>query len=102
MTRQRSGLGDLIPEVLDVTVPELPNLGLIRGASCAGDKSKALYFVEGLGVLVPCEQRRRAGTKFAGPRQGKWSDLSPLDKIRRGEVGRRELIASRLVCRHER
>src|SRR5437879_12319522 len=100
--RQRCGLGDLIPEVLNVAVPELTDLSLIRGADCAGNESKALYFVEGLGVLVTCEQRRRTGAKFAGACQGKRSDLWPLDEVGGREVRRRELIASGLVFRHER
>src|SRR5260370_34625879 len=44
---------------------------------------------------------RWTGAKFVGVRQGKRSDLWPLDEIRRREVGGRQLIASRLVFRHE-
>jgi len=53
--RQSRGLRDLIPEVLNVAVPELPDLGLIRGASCTADESKTFDFIEGLGVLVAGE-----------------------------------------------
>src|SRR5882757_6463938 len=44
--RQSCGLCDLIPEVLNVAVPELTDLGLIRSTSRARDKSKTFDFVE--------------------------------------------------------
>src|SRR5216683_509261 len=98
---QRCGLCDLIPEVLNVAIPELPNLGLIRGTSCAGDESKTFDFVEGQSVVLAGQLRRWAWAKFVGMGQCKRSDLRPLDEIRRREVGGRQLIASRLVFRHE-
>src|SRR6266566_564770 len=102
MVRQSCGLCDLIPEVLNIAVPELTNLGLIRGTSCAADESKTFDFVEGQGVLLAGQWRRRTGAKFIGVRKSKRCDAWPLDEIRRREVGWRQLIASRLGFRHER
>src|SRR5260370_883337 len=99
--RQSCRLCDLIPEVLNVAIPELPYLGLVRGTSCAGDESKTFERVEGQGVLLAGQWRRRTGTKCIGVRKSKRCDAWPLDEIRRREVGWRQLIASRLVFRHE-
>src|SRR5260370_37014169 len=100
--RQSCRLCDRIPEVLSVAILELPCLGLVRGTSCAGDESKTFDLVEGQGVLLAGQWRRRTGTKFIGVRKSKRCDAWPLDEIRRREVGWRQLIASRLVYfRHE-
>src|SRR5258708_36026704 len=100
--RQSCRLCDLIPEVLNVAIPELPYLGLVRGTSCAGDESKTFDLVEGQGVLLAGQWRRRTGTNIIGVRKSKRCDAWPLDEIRRREVGWRQLIASMLVnFRHE-
>src|SRR5882724_8943745 len=99
---QRRGLRDLVPEILNVAVPEVSNQGLLLGASFAGDESQTLDFVENPCVLVARQLRWRSGKKFISARQGERSDIRPLRKVRRREIGRRELIVSWLVSRHKR
>src|SRR5260370_42628794 len=100
--RQSCRLCDLIPEVLNVAIPELPYLGLVRGTSCAGDESKTFDLVEGQGVLLAGQWRMRTATKFICVRNSKRCDSWPLDEMRRREVRWRQLIASKLVYfRHE-
>src|SRR6202051_1322643 len=98
---QSGGLCNLIPEVLNVAVPELSNLGLIRGTSCTVDKPQTFDFDKGSGVLVARQLRGRTGTKFVSMCQSKGSDVGPLNEIRRREVGRRQLVTSRLGRWHE-
>src|SRR4029077_7443999 len=45
-------LRDLIPEVLNVAGPELPNQSLLRGTSCAVNDPQTLDFVKGSGIRV--------------------------------------------------
>src|ERR1700676_1745310 len=99
---QRRGLRNFVPEVLNVAIPESSNLGLLRGASCAGDETQTLDFIENLCVLVARQLRRRSGAKFIRARNGKRSDLRPLCEVRWYEIGRRELVISRLVARDKR
>src|ERR1700741_1965216 len=99
---KRCGLRDLVPEVLNIAVPERSNQGLLRGTSCAVDESQTLHFVKNAGVLVACQLGRRPGTKFVGTREGKRSDLGPLREIRCSEIGWCQLVAARLVSRNER
>src|ERR1700722_8118740 len=99
MMSQCCGLRDLVPEVLNVAVPEISNQGLLLGASFAGDKTQTFDFIEGPCVLVTGQLRRRPGTKFISTRQGKRCDLGPLCEVRWCEIGRRELVVSRLVSR---
>src|SRR5439155_27120568 len=99
---QSCGLCDLVPEVLNITIPEHSNQGLLRGTSCAVDESQTFNFIKNTGVLVACQLGRRAGTKFVGARQGKRRDLRPLREIRCREIGWCQLVASRLVSRNER
>jgi hypothetical protein len=75
---QRRGLRDLVPEVLNVTVPEGSNQGLLRGASVAGNEIQTLDLVESPCVLVAGQLRWRSGTKFISAREGKRRDLRPL------------------------
>ena len=99
---QRRCLRDFVPEILNVAVPEVSNQVLLLGASFAGDETQALDFVENLCVLVARQLRWRSGTKFIGACQGERSDLRPLREVRRCEIGRRELVISRLVSRGKR
>src|SRR5439155_15521963 len=80
----------------------LSDLSLIGSTSCTVDESQTFDFVEGPGVLVASQIGRWTGTKFIGMRQGKWRDLGPLDEIRRREVGRGQLVVSRLGLWYER
>src|SRR5437762_9807470 len=91
MALQRGRLPDLVPEVLDVAVPELADLGLFGSAGCAVNEPEAFDFIEDLSVKAACERRRRIGTELVGPLQRKRRDLRPLGKIRRREVRRRQL-----------
>src|SRR5258708_26605365 len=99
---QRRGLRDFVPEVLNVAIPESSNLCLLGGADCAGDETQTPDFIENLCVLVARQLRWRSGTKFISARQGKRSDLRPLCEVRWCEIGRRELVVSRLVSRDKR
>ena len=99
---QSCGLRDLVPEVLNIAIPEHSNQGLLRGTSCAVDESQTFNFIKNTGVLVACQLGRRAGTKFVGARQGKRRDLRPLREIRCCEIGWCPLVASRLDSRNER
>src|SRR5258708_6303359 len=98
---QRRSLRDFVPEVLDVAIPESSNLCLRRGASRTGDEAQTLDFIENLGVLVARQLRWRSGTKFISTRNGKRSDLRPLREVCWCEIGRGELIISRLVSRNK-
>src|ERR1700676_677989 len=99
---QRRGLRDFIPEVLDVAVPERSDQGLLRCTSCAGNQTETLDFIEGPCVLLASQVRWWPGTKFISTRQCKRSDLEPLYEVRGCEIGRRELVVSRLVSRNKR
>jgi len=99
---QSRGLCDLVPEVLSIAIPELSDLGLIGCTSCAVDESQTFDLVKRPGVLVAGQMGRWTGTKFIGMRQSKWRDLGPLDEIRRREVGRSQLVVSRLGVWNER
>src|SRR5579871_1722244 len=101
VTVQGSGLCNLIPEVLNVAIPELSDLGLIGCSSCAVDESEAFDFDKRLGVRVAVQLRWWTGTKFVSMCQGKGSDVGPLNEIGGREVRRSQLIASRLGCRHK-
>src|SRR5438034_11267774 len=67
MALQRGRLPDLVPEVLDVAVPELADLGLFGSAGCAVNEPEAFDFIEDLSVKAACERRRRIGTELGGP-----------------------------------
>src|SRR2546430_17458205 len=97
MALQRGRLPDLVPEVLDVAVPELADLGLFGSAGCAVNEPEAFDFIEDLSVKAAYERRRRIGTELVGPLQRKRRHLRPLGKIRRREVRRRQLVVSGLV-----
>src|ERR1700730_15308034 len=99
---QRRGLPDLVPEVLNAAVPEVSNEGLLLGASFAGNKTQTLDFVENPCVLVARQLRWRSGTKFISACQGERSDLGPVCEVRWREIGRCELVVSRLVSRDKR
>src|SRR5947208_879804 len=97
MALQRGRLPDLVPEVLDVAVPELADLSLFRRSRCAVNEPETFDFVEHLSIKIACECRRRIGTELVGPLQRKRRHLRPLGKIRRREVRRRQLVVSGLV-----
>src|SRR5438034_8627878 len=97
MALQRSRLCDFVPEVLDVAVPEPADLGLFRSAGCAVNEPETFDFIEDLSIKVACKCRRRTGTELVGLLQCKRRDLGPLGKIRRREIGRRQLVVSGLV-----
>src|SRR5438132_12032145 len=97
MALQRGRLPDLVPEVLDVAVPELADLALFGSAGCAVNEPEAFDFIEDLSVKAACERRRRIGTELVGPLQRKRRHLRPLGKIRRREARRRQLVVSGLV-----
>src|SRR5580704_11960164 len=82
MALQRSRLCDLVPEVLDVAVPELADLGLFWRARCAVNEPEAFHLIEDLSIKVARECRRRTGTELVGLLQRKRRDLGPLGKIR--------------------
>src|SRR6266403_4299396 len=96
MTMQRGSLRDLVPEVLDVAVPEPPDLGLFRSAGCAVNEPETFDFIEDLNIKGACECRRRTRTELVGPLQRKGRDLGPLGKIRWREIRRRQLVVSGL------
>src|SRR5690349_1166125 len=100
MTVQRRSLRDLVPEVLDVAVPELADLGLFRSASCTVNEPETFDFVEDPSINGACECWRRPGTELVGPLQRKRRDLGPLCKIRCCEIRRCQLVVSGLGPRH--
>src|SRR6267143_6571677 len=102
MMSQCRGLRDFVPEVLNIAIPEISDQSLLRGASLAGDETQTLDFIENLCVLVARQLRRRSGTKSISARQGKRSDLRPLREVRWREIGRSELVFSRLGSRNKR
>ena len=82
MALQLGSLRDLVPEVLDVAVPELADLGLFRSAGCAVNEPETFDLIEDLSIKGAYECRRRTGTELVGPLQRKRRDLGPLGKIR--------------------
>src|SRR5439155_27156138 len=86
----------VVPEVLDVTIPKLPDLSLFRGSGCAVNEPETFYLIEGLSISGACECWRRMGKKLVGPLQCKWSDLRQLGKICWREVRWRQLVVSGL------
>src|SRR5579864_4022641 len=99
---QRGGLRDFVPEVLNVAVPEVSNQGLLLGTSLTADETQTLDFIEGLCVLLAGQLRWRPWAKFISTCQGERSDLRPLYKVSWCEIGRRQLVVSRLVSRNIR
>src|SRR5882724_5155297 len=89
---QRGRLPDLVPEVLDVAVPELADLGLFGSAGCAVNEPEAFDFIEDLSVKAACECGRRIGTELVGPLKRKRRALCPLDKTRGREIRRLQLV----------
>ena len=75
MMRKRGSLRNLVPEVLDVPVPERPYLSLVRSAGGAVNDSQVFDFIEYFRIGGAGEGRRRTGTKLVGPLQRKGSDL---------------------------
>src|SRR5207302_6010007 len=102
MMMQRGRLPDLVPEVLDVAVPELADLGLFRSAGCAVNEPETFNFIEDLSIKAACECRRRAGTELVGLLQSKRRNLGPLGKVRWREIRRRQLVVSGLGPRDVR
>jgi len=96
MTIQRRNLRDLVPEVLDVAVPELADLGLFRSAGCTVNEPETFDFVEDPSINGACECGRRPGTELVRLLQRKRCDLGPLGKIRWREIRRRQLVVSGL------
>src|SRR5260221_12711507 len=94
--RNCGSLRDLVPKVLNVTIPKLPYLSLFRGPGCAVNKSQIFDFIEDFSIVGACECRRRTRTELVGLLQRKRSDLRPLGKIRWREVRRRQLVVSGL------
>ena len=99
---QRRSLRNFVPEVLDVAIPESSNQGLFRRTSCAGDEAQTLDLIEGPCVVLAGQLRGRPGTEFVSARQGKRRDLRPLREVRRGEIGRRQLVVSRQASGNKR
>src|SRR5580704_8380196 len=83
---QCRGLRDFVPEVLNVAVPEVSNLGLLLGTSFTANEAQTLDFIEGPCVLLAGQLRWRPRAKF----------------ISACEIRRRELVVSRLVSRNIR
>src|SRR5947208_15333623 len=96
MTVQRRSLRDLVPEVLNVAVPELADLGLFCSAGCTRNEPETFDFVEDPSINGACECGRRPGTEFVRLLQRKWSDLGPLGKIRSRALKPRQLVVSGL------
>src|SRR5438132_12614264 len=82
MALQRGRLPDLVPEVLDVAVPELADLGLFRSASCTVNEPETFDFVEDPSINGACECGRRPGTELVRLPQRKRCDLGQLGEIR--------------------
>src|SRR6266481_9854571 len=102
MTLQRGSLCDLVPEVLDVAVPELADLSLFRRSRCAVNEPETFHLIEDLSIKVARECRRRTRAELVGPLQCKRRDLRPLGKIRWREIRRRQLVVSGLGSRDVR
>src|SRR4029077_2631893 len=66
ITLQRGSLCDLVPEVLDIAVPELADLSLFLSAGCAVNEPETFNFIEDLSIKGACECRRRTGTELVG------------------------------------
>src|SRR5437660_8917564 len=99
MALQRGRLCDFVQEVLDVAVPEPPDLGLFRSAGCAVNEPETFDFIQDLSIKGACECRRRTRTELVGPLQRKRCDLGPLGKIRWREIRWRQLVVSGLSSR---
>src|SRR4029077_18637845 len=102
MTMQRGSLRDLVPEILDVAVPKLADLGLFRSAGCAVNEPETFDLIEDLSITGACECRRSTRTELVGPLQRKRRNLGPLGKIRCREIRRRQLVVSGLGSRDVR
>src|SRR3984885_11629070 len=99
---QCRGLRDFVPEVLNVAVPEVSNLGLLLGTRFTANEAQTLDFIEGPCVLLAGQLRWRPRAKFISACQGEGSDLRPLYEVSWCEIRRRELVVSRLVSRNKR
>src|SRR6201993_5433209 len=88
------GLSDLVPEVLNVAVPELADYGLVSSARCACGDPEALHVVEDAHVLIARQGGRRSWAEFIGTRQREKGHSGPLSEICRREIGRSQLVVS--------
>src|SRR6185369_11129539 len=89
--RLRGSLRDLVPVVLNWSVPEAADQSLL-GRGCDAQR---LHFVEGGCVLGAGQRRRRAWPKLSGLPQGKWNDVRPVREYRLfREIGRCGLVVA--------
>src|ERR1700758_2825137 len=62
---QGCGLSNFIPEILNVPIPEFPNFGLFRSASCTRYKSQTFHLIERLDIGIACQFWRGRRAKLA-------------------------------------
>ncbi len=94
VVRERDGLGDLVPEVLDRRVPELADLRLLGRAGGAGGRAEALDLVDRGGVGVARERGRRRRAELVAAVEHERRHLSPGGEDRRREVRRRRPVVA--------
>jgi len=103
MMRLRRCLGDLVPVVLDRTVPEPADQCLVRGGRDAVGDSQRFHFVEDGSVLSAGQRRWRPGPELARALQDEGFDLGPMREYRLlGKIGRGGLVVTRCGAEYVR
>src|ERR1700686_1336224 len=101
--RMNRRLSDLVPVVLNRSVPEPADERLVcRSGGTVGDAQR-LHFVEDGGVLGAGQCRRRPKAELLGALEGERSDSRPMRELRlRREIGRCGLVVSGGVTKDKR
>src|SRR3569833_189944 len=92
----RGGLRYLVPVILDLTAPELPDLLLIGSRGGASVHSQGLDFVEVRRILGTGQGRRRPRAELPGAAKPEGCDAGPLGEGGTGEIRRSRLVLPRL------
>src|SRR4029077_4882216 len=103
LMRMNRRLSDLVPVVLNGSVPEAADQRLVcRSGGAVGDAQR-LHFVEDGGVLGAGQGRRRSKAELLRALEGERSDSGPVREHRlRREIGRCGLIVSGCVTKDKR
>src|SRR5437667_8545930 len=75
-------LGDLVPIVLNCSIPEATSQRLVCGTGSTVDDSQCFDFIESIAVLITGQRRGRAGTKLIRALEGKRRHLGPMSELR--------------------
>src|SRR6266436_2316649 len=95
-------LGDLVPVVLNGSIPKTARQRLVWSCGRAPSYSERLHFIENSAVCIARQRGRRVGTKLIRLLQGEGGDVGPVRELRLlGEVRWRRLVIPRGCSKNE-